>query len=558
MWALVKKLKYDHLSHEYPLVVFLFGIALFYLQITLHWWQPEHYSATLLGFLALLTLVFGFALASFQFYHFMQRSLQESNDVKVRLLLFAMALVVLVGLFSSLKPTHLVQESDFINYHWLLSKQPWFTGTWSPLSAHPYEFLHVVPQLGLSFLWVAVPLFNKIPQFLFFLFLLLRLWALPLLLGLRRPYISGLLIVVCFLSFRGVAIQVGMAMLDLVNCYFLISVVSHWLWFQQNAIQKKYCGWYTVFFGGALAGYLGHKSFGIILTLAILFLFYIAGKFILRARTKMSPQQYYVHVVLLVLAVVWLPSLLRAAYYTGDPFYPVFPALSERYCNDAHLDASVNCAALVKRSHGLRSTVNNYGYGHTIKSYLQAFCLVGFAEKGSVNNRFDYPLGFMWLFLWFVVLVGIMNERVRRVSFFFGFVGFGYFTIWFLGSQQSRWLYPVVMLLSVYVGVLYSKNYLPPNCCLPWRKIHTSIAASGLALALSAFLVVNALRTIRSQWNTLACFGVRCLESNPRYWADVHETCENGQLVFIHDTHERGYIPCGVVLTDSSGDKIGK
>lgn len=88
-------------------------------------------------------------------------------------------------------------------------------------------------------------------------------------------------------------------------------------------------------------------------------------------------------------------------------------------------------------------TRDSYGNGRGFTAFFKHLWRVAVPTKG-VNNEFDYPLGLPWLigiFLLAVSLIlGFHEKRVTPESA----VALAFWAVWWAGSHQSRWLYPVM------------------------------------------------------------------------------------------------------------------
>lgn len=539
------------LTLSLPSFIFGFGFLLFYSQLLLKWWSPASMGALLLSALAILSTLTLTVGALVGLVEFSKRALIETGSDKLErygayAMLAALFGVLAVGAFSASKPTHLIQETDFLNYHLLLPKQHWITASWSPVEWSIFEFRLLAIQYALSFLWIGLPLLNKLPQFLMLVFLLLRIWFLFDLVGTRRPYLAGVGAAVALLAFRGIGIQVGMAMLDLPTLYYLagIALAVAYARSDQRPGASHRLVWFVA--GLDLAAYLGHKSFAFAFLGALvvfvelsLILFFKTGvaRVLLRANWL---------VLLAPVFMFWVPNLARSFFYTGDPLFPLAGPLGKAFCSDARLE-SVSCADLELLSAYLVSIVGDYGYGHGAAHYLKTFFLVPLAVDGNsrVNNIFDYPLGMIWYLAWGLLAAGLITRAFRRESAFFATVGLGFFTLWFMGSQQSRWLYPVLVLLALGLGYWLSSERKPR-----WLA---GLTVAALVMASS----VNAARTIRSQRATLGCFGVECLHSDSKLISDYENKCEK-EPVFLQDTNSRAYLSCRVSAAGFGNELRGK
>ncbi len=91
----------------------------------------------------------------------------------------------------------------------------------------------------------------------------------------------------------------------------------------------------------------------------------------------------------------------------------------------------------------------------TMEFYLTLRWLIAVPEKG-VNNRYDYPVGLMYLlFLGPFLIFSINSLRRKHISIFALFIVL-YWGTWWFGSQQTRFLYIPITLM--YICVMLDKR----------------------------------------------------------------------------------------------------
>ena len=134
---------------------------------------------------------------------------------------------------------------------------------------------------------------------------------------------------------------------------------------------------------------------------------------------------------------LWLPWILRAAWTTGNPFYPFF------YETFGGPDWSSTLTAQ------LQAWQSSIGMGRAPIDYLLLPLRVILA--GDVGyERFDGQIGAFW-----IVILPLALWAARRVTLVRRclFVAGAFFVFWSLSSQQMRFLIPVLPLLAMAGGV---------------------------------------------------------------------------------------------------------
>jgi hypothetical protein len=81
--------------------------------------------------------------------------------------------ILMVSLWASLLPPHLMQEMDALNYHYTLPRQHLILGSFAHLPWSVADLWTHSLQFALAPYWFVTSLPNKIPQFIF----MLGLWA---------------------------------------------------------------------------------------------------------------------------------------------------------------------------------------------------------------------------------------------------------------------------------------------------------------------------------------------------------------------------------------------
>ncbi len=168
----------------------------------------------------------------------------------------------------------------------------------------------------------------------------------------------------------------------------------------------------------------------------------------------------------LPVAAGWTPWLLKAAWYTGNPFYPFLHPWLGGPDWSARLTAQ------------LTDWQSSIGMGRAPLDYLLLPLRV-ILQGGRGYDRFDGEIGVFWIAVVPLALLfgrrSVLARRALAVSALS-------FIAWAASSQQMRLLIPVLPLLAV-AGALAVTDLIER---LSWRR-----AARGLALALAAVLVAT-------------------------------------------------------------------
>jgi len=102
-----------------------------------------------------------------------------------------------------------------------------------------------------------------------------------------------------------------------------------------------------------------------------------------------------------------------------------------------------------------------YGHGRSFLDFLMHFFLVAVPEK-NVNNAFDYPMGLPYLLCFVPFCVYSVRKLFQKKISIVALMVTLFWMTWWIGSQQSRFLYiPVaLMIIMVCMNVKSSKIFL--------------------------------------------------------------------------------------------------
>lgn len=336
--------------------------------------------------------------------------------------LFLLGAELALGFFSSLKPPHLSQEFDAINYQMALPRQHLIQGTPGWISWSIADLWPMALQWGLAPVSYVFSTVNKLPQFVLTLGLVPCLYRLGQRLAPRADPLTQLMPTLAFFAGHGVMIQVGTAMMDLPALYLLALGLLAFL-------EKRY-----VVAALALAVYVASKAFypfqiGAAVVGGLTWA--MAGRAELRpALTRFVPW----------LTVFSLLLLARPAIVSWNATgTPLFPFLTCRFAEGEYC-APDKRAILDDSARGMLAVRTSYGSGDGPAAFARHLWRVAVPTQG-VNNEFDYPLGLPWLLfltlLAFHLAAGGWRNPVTLLALLF-------WALWWANAHQSRWLYPTL------------------------------------------------------------------------------------------------------------------
>ncbi len=389
--------------------------------------------------------------------------------------------ILLCALYAALLPPHLMQESDVLNYHLTLPRQHLILHSFRHIPWSSADLFPLPIQFALAPYWLATNLPNKLPQVFFVLGLIAVTCRLAKYLGARKPA-GVVLIAFAVMGSHNVGIQMGTAMLDLVICYLFLAFMDSFL--NGNhvlaAVEFSFFLWSKSFI-----------PFQMVLISVMMFVLFLILKRInyttvhwgFSQEMKCTDERGYVfrfknvlRVVVILSICIGGPFLSKSTYCSGTPLYP-FGAGMVKLRTD--MDATTSWQSLLKAAKAHISYKDSYGYGRSLKDFLQHFWLIAVPDKG-VNNKFDYPVGLPYL-LFAGPFVYFLYQSIRRRTFpiipFFVVV---YWLLWWAGAQQTRFLYiPIILMYIAVVAEIKNPSFFLKGAVL-------------LALLLNALSVLRA------------------------------------------------------------------
>ena len=350
-------------------------------------------------------------------------------------------LILMISFFQSILPLHLPQEADALNYHYALPRQHLILGTFKHLPWSTADLWPLPIQYGLSPFWFVCDLPNKFPQFLFLLGLFSLTWSMSA--RLTTNAFSRWLAVAALAGSHGLAIQFGTAMLDIPMAYLALASIESLLSGRPRlaALELSFFAWGKSFVPLEVA---------CILVVALTARWF--GKrcgFTWRLGFDENPLdnsvawKTFVLTFLASSVAIAGPFLAKSIYYAGTPLFPFGTfCLGGKLMHPEPLRQAVTTAA-----QDMVAMRNAYGEGRNLVDLLAHVWRVSVPSRG-VNNAFDYPLGLPFLLLAapFLYLFGHSLAR-RRIPLLAG-LAILLWGMWWMGSQQSRWLYfPLILII---------------------------------------------------------------------------------------------------------------
>ncbi len=339
-------------------------------------------------------------------------------------------LMFLISIWQGFYPPHHPQEYDAINYSMGLARQHLLAGTFNHLRWSAADLWPSALQWGFAPIWFMGKNFNKLPQVLaaVFGFILMIDIGRTLLPNTYLSYIPAL----AFYTTQGVMIQLGTAQFDLTQLCFLLA-------FLHGYVKKTGLFWMAL----NLALFSTAKSF----SLGQVFL--VAG-IIIFIEYFQNPNRLFLAIkgskkLILFFGIFSSMLLARSTFVSldraGTPFSPIKNCLLNKLggCQSESGEAIRNSGDCHMK------TRDAYGLGRGIKSFFIHLWAISVPSKG-VNNEWDYPLGLGWLIM-IVLLIFQIPDWIKSLNVpILPVISFSFWLVWWMTSQQSRWLYPAMAL----------------------------------------------------------------------------------------------------------------
>ena len=143
------------------------------------------------------------------------------------------------------------------------------------------------------------------------------------------------------------------------------------------------------------------------------------------------------------------PFVVKGLYYSGTPLYPF---QSGAVNINKNIDKnSIAWQSIVEQGKEHLGTRNDYGSGRSGIEFIRHLWLISVPEEGT-NNRYDYPFGLMYLLFvvpfFYVVLMSVKRKQFLIIPV----IIIVYWFSWWIGSQQSRFLFIPIVLMFIVVS----------------------------------------------------------------------------------------------------------
>lgn len=361
-------------------------------------------------------------------------------------------LIISIAFYASTLPPHLPQEFDAINYHITIPRQHLILGSFSRIRWSSADLFMLPVDFALSPYELITNLPNKLPQFFFLIGL--ALVSLNLVRYLSRDNLNSVFLAVfAIIGSHFIGIQMGTAMIDIVICYLFFAALDSFILGNIGLSAVEFCFFFwskpfipiqmSVLIISLFLIRCGLNKFGIN---RIKLSFDSNGWFPVNAVVYKKIKEFSIIFILMSLFVAG-PFLYKSIFYSGTPLFPFKPGIMSINKN---IDInSESWKTILRNSRAHMNAKDSYGYGKSPWNFLKHLWLIAVPDNG-VNNRFDYPAGLPYLiFLGPFLSLFVVSLKKREFSVLPIFVAV-YWLSWWIGSQQSRFLYvPVVLMIIV-------------------------------------------------------------------------------------------------------------
>ena len=268
---------------------------------------------------------------------------------------------------------------------------------------------------------------NKWPQ------LFGALWAFGIVLALGRRQavhsFSGWLPALALFSTHGVMVQLGMAMLDLTSLYLLLAA-----WHAAVHRRVFWCAAHIALYAATKAFYPAQAAILVVAVLGYMVIFERGA--LIANRRKL---EYGAALATMLFFVIMARSIVVGIERAGTPIFPFFTCVfSVTNCQGAAGESMRTIAA------AQFGTIDAYGLGRGAGAIISHLWRISVPAVGSVNNVYDYPLGLTWVLLLVLLAasapVWVKAKRIPPELMLAAVL----WLLWWVTSQQSRWLYPFI------------------------------------------------------------------------------------------------------------------
>jgi hypothetical protein len=232
-----------------------------------------------------------------------------------------------------------------------------------------------------------------------------------------------------FLANQVVLWELSVAYIDLAYAFWFVAAFIFMMWWMENRPGRRTALLLCGLCCGLLAGVKVNGIMGVG-ALAVLLLLRLVR---LNRREFWDQAREMLGCFVLPVIALWLPWLLKAAWYAGNPVYPLL------YHGFGGLDWSATLSAQ------FAAWQKGIGMGRTAADYvLLPARVILLGDTGYAH--FDGRICRWWILLIPLMLVyGMRSPLVRRCLAVSGL----FFVLWSVSSQQIRLLIPILPLLAV-------------------------------------------------------------------------------------------------------------
>lgn len=426
------------------------------------------------------------------------RSQLATADLFAKFFMGLGSLFVLVifacAFYAAVLPPHLSQEADALNYHLAVARQHLILNSFQLVPWSTCDLFLLPLNFALAPYWFATVLPNKFPQLLFLVGLTLIAVNFVRALG-KVHIVSSFLMVFAIFGSHNFGIQMGTAMLDLVVCYLFLAALDSLMAGQRSmaVVEFTFFLWSKSFVPIQVAAMaaglwllywiLTRRGFQLVTWL-------LAASGHLRQDTRPTRSERSARRSgkwLIGFAVLSLliggPFMAKALYYSGTPFFPMAPGF---FMINKNIDTtSSHWQSILEASDFLLGPgKDGYGHGRSFIAFLRHLWLIAVPED-QVNNAYDYPVGLVYLLFLGPFLYQLGASLKKKELAIIPWLIAGYWTTWWFGSQQTRFLYIPLVLMFISVIV--------------WMQAPSKILMAMLLLALS-FNTISMVRAHKDDW----------------------------------------------------------
>ncbi len=374
--------------------------------------------------------------------------------------------ISLISLYASRLPPHLDQEYDVLNYHYSIARQHLILNSFQHISWSSADLFLLPIQFALSPYWFLTTLPNKFPQFI----ILLGLAAVSIRLTQYFTKDNILLSILCVFAVfgsHGLCIQMGTAMLDMAICYLFLAGLDSFLHqrYKMAAVEWSFFLWAKSFIP---------LQMGLLVTLIVICAFVLkkyAG-FSCHFSFYPSPIDKEDFKKICIKFLPWLivgslviagPFLIKSYQFSGTPLYPFGVGL----LGEGRLEQNPEVwVSLNKATDSHLSTRDWYGYGRNWSQFFKHFWILAVPDQG-VNNKYDYPLGLMYLVFLLPFLTFFAQSLRKKELPILAIFTIMYWVSWWFGSQQARFLYiPLILIYIITIPKLKNNSFILLSVCV--------------------------------------------------------------------------------------------